>query len=204
MTDAKLTERQKKILDFIQKQIQTRGYGPTIREIGHAFNIASPNGVAGHLNSLENKGFIRRTAGKNRSIELSREVVDEQRGLPLAGTVAAGAMTEAIEQDERIDFEKMLNRRNAYVLRVNGDSMIDAHICDGDFVIVHPARSANPGDIAVVKTDEDLATLKYWYPEKNRIRLQPANKRMKPIYVRDARVIGIVRGVVRGMNQVGY
>lgn len=203
MNDAKLTERQKKILDFIRKQIQTRGYGPTIREIGEAFDIASPNGVAGHLKSLESKGFIRRTAGKNRSIELSRDLVDEQKGLPLAGTVAAGALTEAIEQDERIDFEKMLNRRNAYALRVSGDSMVDAHICDGDFVIVHPARSANSGDIAVVQTDEDLATLKYWFPEKNRIRLQPANKRMKPIYVRDARVIGIVRGVVRGVNQGG-
>lgn len=197
MNDVKLTERQKKILDFIRRQIQTRGYGPTIREIGHAFDIASPNGVVGHLNALENKGFILRTVGKNRSIELSREILDEQRGMPLAGTVAAGELTEAIEQDERIDIEKMLNRRNAYALLVNGDSMIDAHICDGDFVIVHPARTANAGDIVVVQTDEDQATLKYWFPEKKRIRLQPANKRMKPIYVKDARVIGIVHGVVR-------
>lgn len=197
IAEMKLTERQRKILDYIRKQIDSRGYGPTIREIGREFRIASPNGVLGHLLALEAKGCIRRTAGKNRSIELSREILEEQRGLPLAGTVSAGMLTEAIEQTERIDLGRLLTRRNAYVLRVAGDSMVDAHICDGDFVIVHPARNAASGDIVVVQTDEGQATVKYWYPEKNRIRLQPANRRMKPIYVRDARVLGVVRGVVR-------
>ncbi len=199
MSDAELTTRQKQVFDFIRKQIAARGYGPTVREIGAQFGISSPNGVTGHLRALESKGYIRRTAGKYRSLELSREFVEEHRGLPLAGTVSAGSLNEAIEQFDRIDFDKLLNRRNAYALRVNGDSMVEAHICDGDYVIVHPARTASPGDIAVVQTGDGESTLKYWFPEKNRIRLQPANRRMKPIYSRDARVIGVVRGVVRGL-----
>lgn len=199
MSEYELTARQKKVFDFIRKQINTRGYGPTVREIGAQFDIASPNGVMGHLRALESKGYIQRTSGKYRSIELSPEFLEETRGLPLAGTVSAGAMHEAIEQFERIDFDKMLNRRNAYALLVSGDSMVEAHICDGDYVIVHPARTAHSGDIAVVLTGDGDATLKYWFPEKNRIRLQPANRRMKPMYSRDARVIGVVRGVVRGM-----
>lgn len=199
MNKEALTSRQKKIFDFIRKQIETGGYGPTVREIGKHFGIASPNGVMGHLQALETKGYICRTAGKNRSIELSPEFLDEHRGLPLAGTVAAGTMHEAIEQHDRIDFDRLLNRRNAYALQVQGDSMIEAHICDGDYVIVHPARTAGSGEIVVVQTDEGEATLKYWYPEKNRIRLQPANRRLKPMYTRNARVIGVVRGVVRGM-----
>ncbi len=195
-----LTPRQKKVFDFICKQIESRGYGPTIREIGAQFGITSPNGVVGHLKALESKGYIRRTSGKYRSIELSRDYVDENRGLPLAGTIAAGALSEAVESIDRIDFDKLLNRRNAYALLVNGDSMIEAHICDGDYVIVHPARSASSGEIAVVQTDDGEATLKYWFPERNRVRLQPANRRMKPIYARNAQVIGVVRGVVRGMS----
>lgn len=199
VADVKLTDRQRKILDFIRKQIDSRGYGPTIREIGKEFRITSPNGVLGHLLALEAKGCIRRTAGKNRSIELSREILEEQRGLPLAGTVSAGMLTEAVEQQERIDLGRILARRNAYVLRVAGDSMVDAHICDGDFVIIHPARTAAAGDIVVVQAEDGQATVKYWFPEKNRIRLQPANRRMKPIFVREARVLGVVRGVVRNI-----
>lgn len=192
-----LTARQKKVLEFIQSQIESTGYGPTVREIGDALDIASPNGVAGHLAALERKGYIERASGKNRSIRLAQEWVDETRGLPLAGVVRAGALHEAVENPERVDFQKILTRRNAWVLRVQGDSMIEAHICDGDYVVVHPARTASAGDIVVVQTSEGDATLKYWFPEKNRIRLQPANRRMKPIYVRDARVLGVVRGLVR-------
>jgi repressor LexA len=200
MSRSELAPRQKKVFEFICRQIESRGYGPTIREIAEQFGIVSPNGVAGHLRALEKKGYIRRTAGKYRSIELSKDYVDENRGLPLAGIVAAGALNEAVESHDRVDFDRMLHRRNAYALRVTGDSMIEAHICDGDYVIVHPARTASAGDIAVVQTDEGDATLKYWFPERNRVRLQPANRRMKPIYSRSAQVIGVVRGVVRGLN----
>ncbi len=198
--DTPLTQRQKKIFDFIRRQIDKRGFGPTVREIADQFDIGSPNGVMGHLRALENKGYIKRTALKSRSIELSPEYVEETRGLPLAGRVAAGSMTEAIESRDRIDFSSMINRRGAYALKVTGDSMIEAHICDGDYVIVQPRRTAERGDIVVVRTDDGEATLKYWFPEKNRVRLQPANRRMKPIYSRDARVTGVVIDVIRDMK----
>lgn len=198
--EAELTARQKKIFNFIRRHIEKSGYGPTVREIAEAFDIASPNGVVCHLDALVQKGFITRQARKSRSIELSSEFQQEHRGLPLAGEVAAGTMHEAIEQDERIDFDRLLNKRGAYALRVKGESMIEAQICDGDYVIVHPQRTAAAGDIVVVRTDEGEATLKYWYPEKNRVRLQPANRKMKPIYRRDVRVIGVVRGVVRSLT----
>lgn len=198
--ETQLTARQKQIFQFICRQIELQGFGPTVREIAEEFDIVSPNGVVCHLDALVAKGYITRTARKSRSIELSPEYQEEIRGLPLAGQVAAGALHEAIEQHERIDFARLLERRGAYALEVNGDSMIEAHICDGDYVIVHPRRTAKSGEIVVVRTDEGEATLKYWFPEKNRIRLQPANRRMKPIYTRDARVIGVVKGVVRKMD----
>jgi repressor LexA len=197
--ESELTVRQRRIFEFIRRHITEWGYGPTVREIAEAFDIASPNGVVCHLNALVNKGFIVRTARKSRSIELSPEYQEETRGLPLAGEVAAGAMHEAIEQQERIDFGRLLEKRGAFALKVRGDSMIEAQICDGDYVIVHPRRTANSGDIVVVRTDDGEATLKYWYPEKNRVRLQPANRSMKPIYRRDVRVLGVVKGVVRTM-----
>ncbi len=198
--DIPLTPRQKKIFRYIRQQIDKRGYGPTVREIADKFEIVSPNGVVGHLRALEKKGYIVRAAKKSRSIEVSPKFSKETRGLPLAGIVSAGALTEAVEQVERIDFKKLLNRAGAFVLQVSGDSMVEAHICDGDYVIVHPRRTANRGEIVVVRTDDGDATLKYWYPEKNRIRLQPANRRMKPIYTRDAKVIGVVMGVIRDLN----
>ena len=113
--------------------------------------------------------------------------------------VAAGGLMEAIEQEEAIDLGELWDGRGSFVLEVTGDSMIDAHIMDGDYVVVRQQSTADPGDIVVARTDEGEATLKYWFPEKNRIRLQPANKRLKPILVRDAQVIGVVVGVVRPM-----
>ena len=198
--DSELTTRQKKIFNYIRRHIDRSGYGPTVREIADEFDIASPNGVVCHLDALVHKGFIVRTARKSRSIELSPEYQEEHRGLPLAGEVAAGALQQAIEQHERIDFARLLDRRGAYALQVRGDSMIEAQICDGDYVIVHPRKTAASGDIVVVRTDEGEATLKYWFPEKNRVRLQPANRHMKPIYRRDVRVIGVVKGVVRTLE----
>ena len=195
--DSVLTPRQRKIFEYIRKHITKCGYGPTVREIADEFDIVSPNGVVCHLDALVNKGFIVRKARKSRSIELSPAYQNENRGLPLVGEVAAGTMHEAIEQHERIDFSKMLNQRGAYALKVNGDSMVDAGILSGDYVIVHPRRTANSGDIVIARTADGEATVKYWFPEKNRVRLQPANRKMKPIYRRDARVIGVVKGVVR-------
>ena len=159
--------------------------------------FASPNGVMCHLRALEKKGLINRGSYKSRSIKLTDEVEGELRGLPLAGRVSAGVLVEAVEQSERIDIGSFWNRKGNFVLQVDGDSMIEASIAPGDYVVVKSRRTADAGDMVVARTSDGEATLKYWYPEKNRIRLQPANKKMKPIYSRDAKVIGVVIGVVR-------
>lgn len=194
-----LTARQKSVYEFIRDKIHGRGYGPTVREIGEQFKISSPNGVMCHLKALERKGLISREKNRSRAIRLIKEPADG-RGLPYVGDIAAGTLHEAIEQNERIDIGSMFDKKNRFVLRVNGDSMIEAQICDGDYVVVKKQQSAHSGDIVVAMTGEGDATLKYWHPEKNRIRLQPANNKMKPIYVRNAKVLGIVVGVVREMN----
>ena len=193
-----LTKRQRVIYEFIRDKILNRGYGPTVREIGLKFKISSPNGVMCHLKALEKKGLITREPNMSRAIQLTARPEDEA-GLPLAGRVAAGVMHEAIEQEERIDFGEMLHRKNHFALEVSGDSMVEAHIADGDYVVVKKQRTASSGQMVVAQTEDGEATLKYWFPEKNRIRLQPANGGMSPIYVRNARVVGVVVGVIRRM-----
>ncbi len=195
-----LTDRQKNVYEFIREKIQNRGYGPTVREIGEDFGISSPNGVMCHLRALEKKGLIKRSPNKSRAIELTREAIDEARGLPLCGTIAAGMTNLAFEQGDRIDFAEFFTKKSLFVLEVRGDSMIDAQIADGDFVVIKKQKSASAGQIVVAQTDEGEATLKYWYPEANRIRLQPANASMDPIYVTNAHVLGVLVGVVRKME----
>jgi repressor LexA len=192
-----LTERQQHVYDFIRDKIVNRGYGPTVREIGENFDISSPNGVMCHLKALEKKGLILRSPNKSRAIELTREAQEEGRGVPLVGTVAAGMTNLAFEQKERIDFGELFHKKNIFVLEVRGDSMIDAQIADGDYVVIKKQKTAANGQMVVAQTDEGEATLKYWHPEADRIRLQPANSSMKPIYVKNAHVVGIVVGVVR-------
>lgn len=191
-----LTPRQLEVYEFIRDLIRSRGYGPTVREIGEEFEIRSPNGVMCHLKALEKKGLISREPNMSRAIQLIADPIEE-RGMPMAGQIAAGMMHEAIEQGERFDFDELFHYKNQFALKVQGDSMVEAAITDGDVVIVRRARTASKGDIVVAQTDEGEATLKYWYPERNTIRLQPANSSMKPIYCKDARVIGVVIGVVR-------
>jgi repressor LexA len=190
------TERQMEIYAFIRDKIHTRGFGPTVREIGTAFKIRSPNGVVCHLKALERKGLITRGKNMSRAIELVAEPA-HLRGLPLAGWVAAGTLRPAEEQSERIDFESLFKRDNHFVLKVMGDSMIDAQIADGDWVVIQKKQTAHSGDIVVAQTEDGEATLKQWFPERDRIRLQPANPSMKPIYVKNARVLGVLVGVVR-------
>jgi repressor LexA len=193
-----LTDKQRKVYDFIRDKIQGRGYGPTVREIGEKFEISSPNGVMCHLKALEKKGLITREPNMSRAIQLSAEPVNA-KGLPLVGQVAAGVMHEAIEQKERIDFGQLFSKKSLFVLAVKGDSMIEAHIADGDYVVVRRQETATAGQMVVAQTEDGEATLKYWFPEKNRIRLQPANSSMQPIYVKDVQVMGVVVGVVRQM-----
>jgi repressor LexA len=193
-----VTERQQAVYEFIRSKIRGRGYGPTVREIGHQFGIHSPNGVVCHLKALQKKGLIHREPSMSRAIQLAAEPIDD-RSLPLAGQIAAGVLHEAVEQNERVDFTEMFDPadRDLFVLAVRGDSMIEDQIADGDFVVVRRQKTARKGQIVVAITDEGEATLKRWFPEKGRIRLEPANAAMKPIYVRNARVLGIVVGVVR-------
>ena len=193
-----LTSRQKEVYEFIRDKIRSRGYGPTVREIGDYFEISSPNGVMCHLKALEKKGLITREPNMSRAIMLATESFDSMRpGLPLAGRIAAGMLHEAVEQNERIDFGELFDSPDLFVLEVHGDSMIEEQIADGDYVVIRKQPKARSGQIVVALTDENEATLKRWYPEKNRIRLEPANATMKPIYVKNAKVLGIVVGVVR-------
>jgi len=191
-----LTDRQREVYEFIRDKIHNRGYGPTVREIGDHFDISSPNGVMCHLKALEKKGLIHREPNMSRAIQLTNEEVEE-KGLPLVGRIAAGVLHEAIEQDERVDFDTMFHHKNMFALKVAGDSMIEDQIADGDYVVVRRQRTARDGQIVVAQTDEGEATLKRWYLERNRIRLEPANSAMKPIYVKNAKILGVVVGVVR-------
>ncbi len=192
-----LTPRQANIFEFIRDKIENRGYGPTVREIGEQFSISSPNGVMCHLKALEKKGLIHRSPKRSRAIELSQDVLDETRGLPLAGRVAAGPTALAFEQNQRVDFGDLFSNPDLFALEVSGDSMIDAQIASGDYVILRRQETASEGEIVVAMTDENEATLKYWFPESNGVRLQPANAEMDPIYVDDATVLGVLVGVVR-------
>ncbi len=196
-----LTQKQQRVYEFIRDKMRNRGYGPTVREIGEQFKIRSPNGVMCHLKALEKKGLITREPKQSRAIQLAAEPLVE-KGLPLAGRIAAGVLHEAIEQDERVEFAELFDTRNKnlFVLQVQGDSMVEDQIADGDYVIVRKQRTARRGQIVVALTEENEATLKRWFPEKNRIRLEPANATMKPIYVKSAKLLGVVVGVVRKVS----
>jgi len=195
---SQLTVRQREIYDFIQDKIEGRGYGPTVREIGQAFDIRSPNGVMCHLKALEKKGLIKREGFSARAIQL----LDQRRSstsLPMLGVVAAGSPTEAVAQDERLDFKEMFGDPNYYALRVRGQSMIDNHIDDGDFVVIRKQEQAQNGERVVAMIDDEV-TLKKFYREKNRVRLEPANQAMAPIVVNDpsdVRILGVLVGVIR-------
>jgi repressor LexA len=195
---SKLTERQREIYDFIREKIESRGYGPTVREIGEAFEIKSPNGVMCHLKALEHKGLISRKGFSARAIQLL-DYKPFSVGVPMLGLVAAGAPTQAVGQEERLEFGDLLGGPNRYALRVRGQSMIENHIDDGDYVIIRKQDTAENGERVVAMIDNEV-TLKRFYKEKDHIRLEPANGNMDPIIVdanADARVLGVLVGVLR-------
>ena len=195
-----LTPRQKEIYLFIRDKIQGRGYGPTVREIGVEFNIKSPNGVMCHLKALQKKGLIHREPNMSRAIQLLDDPTSapQHTGIKLVGRIAAGPMAEAIEQaDEELEFTDWEGADDKFALRVNGNSMIEEHIADGDFVIIKCQSTARDGQIVAVRDADGEATLKRFYKEKNRVRLEPANKSMKPIYRDRVEILGLLVGVVR-------
>lgn len=196
MSKTQLTTRQQEIFDFLKDKILNRGYGPTVREIGLKFGIRSPNGVMCHLKALEKKGLITRESHMSRAIQLS-DPPNKRTSLVLAGTIAAGTPVLAVQQDERIDFGDLFGEEDHFCLRVKGESMIEDSIADGDYVIVHRQSTAKNGDIVVAVVDGEDATLKRFYKESGRIRLEPANKKMQPIYSSNVQIMGIVQGVIR-------
>jgi repressor LexA len=195
---SQLTPRQKEIYDFIRLKIESRGYGPTVREIGLNFGIASPNGVMCHLKALEKKGLIKREGFSARAIELIGHKFGSQ-GLPFLGAVAAGAPIEAVENAETMDINEMFEGDQHCILKVRGQSMIDDHIEDGDYVVVRRQKSAGNGDRVVAMVNGEV-TLKRFYKEPDHVRLEPANGAMSPIIVpasESPEIVGVLVGVVR-------
>jgi repressor LexA len=196
-----LTKRQREILDYLSEFIGQHGYAPSLAEIGRRFNLSSLATVHKHLTNLQEMGFIRRTWNRSRSVEM----VQARTGgraveLPLLGYVAAGRPIEAVATSETIGVpEALMGRRDSYVLRVKGDSMIDEQIRDGDFVIVEDRKSADNGEMVIALIGGGNVTLKKIYHDHGKVRLQPANPAMQPIVV-DAdqvQVQGVVVGVMR-------
>jgi repressor LexA len=195
---SQLTERQREIYDFIREKIEGRGYGPTVREIGEAFDIMSPNGVMCHLNALVKKGLITRKGRSARAIQL----VGFKRGspgLPLLGRVAAGAPLSAEALNEQLEYQDLFGGRDNFALKVRGQSMIEDHIDDGDYVVIKRQETAANGERVVAMIDNEV-TLKRFYKEKHNIRLEPSNGKMAPIMVEpdsDIRILGVLVGVMR-------
>jgi repressor LexA len=198
-----LTKRQKEILDHIDGFIAERGYAPSFEEIALHFGYSSLATVHEHLSNLERKGYIRKSYNESRSIELVKPEEGPQAvELPLLGAIAAGLPIEAVGQTETFAVPPDMVRRGRenYVLKVEGDSMIDEHIRDGDYIVVSSQDTADNGQMVVALVDGEGATVKKLYREPgNRIRLQPANERMDPIVLdaRQVQVQGIVVGVIR-------
>ena len=205
MAQGKITEKQNEILEYIKECILKKGYPPTVREICEKVQLKSTSSVHSHLEQLEKNGFIHRDPTKPRTIEIVDDTFNLTRreivNVPLVGTVAAGAPILAQENIENyfpIPVE-LLPNNDTFMLKVKGDSMIEAGIYDGDQVIVEQTNVARNGDIVVALVD-DSATVKRFYKEKGYIRLQPENSSMEPIIVPDVKILGKVIGLFRLMN----
>lgn len=200
-----LSDKQIKILKYIKDELTLRGYPPSIREICQAVGLSSTSSVHAHLNTLEEKGYLKKGNNKRRALELidvddiccnmpKKEIVN----IPIVGTVTAGSPILAVENIDdtlpiSIDF---VGNKESYVLKVKGESMVEAGILNGDFVIVNSQNSAENGDIVVALIDDE-ATVKTFYKEKDHVRLQPENSSMSPILIKNPYILGVVRAVVR-------
>ncbi len=196
-----LTRRQREILDFLNEFIEQHGYAPSLEEIGRRFGLSSLATVHKHLTNLQEKGFIRRAWNRSRSVELIPTRVGARAlDLPLLGTVAAGVPIEAVVSSETVGVpEDLVGQRDAYALRVHGNSMIDEQIRDGDIVIVEDRKTARNGEMVIALLNGTEVTLKKFYLVGGRIRLQPANPAVEPLVV-DAdqvQIQGVVVGVLR-------
>jgi repressor LexA len=193
-----LTKRQREIFEYLKEHIRSRGYAPSIVEIGKRFQLRSPATVHKHLAHLEEKGLIRKQHNLSRAIEVVEKPSLSQE-YPLLGYIAAGKPIEVLDHREAMALLPDAEDKDIFVLRVKGDSMIEDHIQDGDYVIVERRDVAENGETVVALIDNDQATLKRFYRENGRVRLQPAHPDMEPIIVRegDFAIQGVVVGVLR-------
>jgi len=215
MRDTSLTERQQAILEFIKEEIMFKGYPPTVREICDEVGLNSPSTVHSHLKTLEDKGYIKRDSAKNRALEVvdfqqykQEKMIEESMiplpdkelaAVPLVGTITAGApilAEENIEDVYPLPLDFVSSNKDLFMLKVRGESMIEAGILDGDMIVVEKTPTVRNGEIAAVLI-EDSATVKYFYKEADHIRLQPANSAMSPILLHEAQVLGRVIALLR-------
>ncbi|HUG46814.1 MAG TPA: transcriptional repressor LexA [Candidatus Limnocylindria bacterium] len=208
--------RKQRIIQFIADTLRERGYPPSVREIATAVDLASTSAVHHHLQALEREGFLERGATQSRALRLTPAAAlrtgpgsglgaalnQGAYALPVIGEIAAGGPIEAYQDaSQTLNVpESIVPNGDAYVLRVRGDSMIEAHITDGDFVVIRPQQTARNGDIVVAQVEENAVTLKRFFKEKDRIRLQPANEQYPPQYYDDVRIQGKLIGVIRRVD----
>jgi repressor LexA len=197
--EAVLTAKQQQILDFIRHYIEGKGYPPTIRDICKEFEIRSPNGVMCHLRALQKKNKINRNEKLSRGITIDG-VSAGGFSLPLLGKVAAGTAIEAHPQDERLELKDLFGGENVYVLKVKGESMVESHIANGDYVVIRKQEQADNGEKVVAMIEKSM-TLKKYYKRRDHVRLEPANGTMEPIVVdptrQDVSILGVLVGVIR-------
>lgn len=195
----RLTKKQAEVLRFVREYVAAHEYAPSYREIAAGLGVSSPATIFEHIQSLKAKGYLDAERAA-RSVELSQKASLLRKAvlLPLAGRIAAGEPLEAIQEREEIAIPvELLPNLNCYCLEVKGESMVDDGILDGDYVVVERNYYPRNGDVVVALIDNEYATLKRYYREKGRIRLQPANRRLKPLYAKNPALQGIVRAVLR-------
>ncbi len=206
VSDATLTDKQQQIYTYIRKTIETKGFPPAIRDICEAFGISSPNGVMCHLKALQKKGYINRVEKRDnqqRAQARGITIPGVSAGgfsLPLKGVVAAGRAIEAEETDDRLEMRELFGEDDLYVVKVKGQSMIDGHIADGDYVVIRKRETCENGDKVVAMIDRAM-TLKKYQRRKDQILLHPMNATMEPIVVdptrQDVQILGLLAGVIR-------
>lgn len=204
MSPDKLSERRRQILRYIKEESKRNGYPPSVREIGAAVGLSSSSSVHSHLRVLENLGFIKRDPTKPRALKILHQQagkvsrpITNSKTIPLVGRVAAGQPLLAEENiEEYLNIPAEIATDNSFILQINGESMIDAGIMDGDYVVVRQQKTANNGDIVVALMGEE-ATVKRFYKEADRFRLEPENKTMSPIYAKNVLILGKVISLMR-------
>ncbi|HEY8731831.1 MAG TPA: transcriptional repressor LexA [Candidatus Limnocylindria bacterium] len=195
-------QRAERILDYIRETIDERGYPPSVREIAEAVGLASTSAVHHHLTKLEKDGRLTKEATRSRALTIPGSHGAKVVNAPIIGEIAAGQPIEAYEdRSETMALPiELAPRHDTFVLRVRGKSMIEDHIDNGDYVVIQPQDTARDGEIVVAILEDNTATLKRFYKERDRVRLQPANSEMEPIYARDVKIQGKVIGVIRRLS----